>query len=112
VEGLPLDGAGGGEHLFGAGPYADVFREVFPAYCAGTIHQKLGGAGDVVLFGASGFVQQVVAANHLGIWVGKKGESVALLLPQMFRDVGPVYADGHGPDALCGKLGKIFLDAS
>jgi hypothetical protein len=78
----------------------------------GTIHQKLGGAGDVVLFGASGFVQQVAAANHLGIWVGKKGESVALLLPQMFRDVGWVYADGHGPDTLCGKLGKIFLNAS
>jgi hypothetical protein len=35
-----------------------------------------------------------------------------LLLPQMFRDVGRVYADGHGPDALCGKLGKIFLNAS
>jgi hypothetical protein len=97
--------------LFGAGPYTDVFREVFPAYCAGTIHQKLGGAGDVVPFGSSGFVQQVVAANHLGIWVGKKGEGVALLLPQMFRDNRRVYADGHGADALCGKLWKIFLDA-
>jgi hypothetical protein len=35
-----------------------------------------------------------------------------LLLPQIFRGVGRVYADGHGPDALCGKLWKIFLDAS
>ena len=73
---------------------------------------KAAGPCVFVLFGAAGFVQQVVAANHLSIWVGKKGESVALLLPQMFRDVGRVYADGHGPDALRGKLGKIFLDAS
>ena len=41
-----------------------------------------------MLFGASGFVQQVVAANHLGIWVGKKGESVALLLAQMSETSG------------------------
>jgi hypothetical protein len=30
----------------------------------------------------------------------------------MFRDVGRVDADGHGPDALFGKLGKFFLNAS
>jgi hypothetical protein len=89
-----------------------VEKDHAPPYCVLDKVLQVGGAGDVVLFGASGFVQQVVAANHLGIWVGKKGESVALPLPQMFRDVGRVYADGHGPDALCGKPGKIFLDAS
>ena len=84
----------------GAGADADVFREVFPADDAGTVDEKFGGAGNIMLFGAGAFVQQVVAANRFCLRIAEKRECVASFLAQILGDLGQVHTDGHWPHAM------------
>ena len=60
-----LDGAGSSEHLFGAGAYADVFREILPAHDAGAVDEELCWTGDVVAIGPPCDMQQIVTADYL-----------------------------------------------
>jgi hypothetical protein len=98
--------------LLGAGADANVLGKIFPADGAGAVEKEFGGAGDVGRIGAGGVVEKVVAANDVGVRIGEKGKSVALLLAEMRGDFGRVDADGDGANALRGELGKIVLDAS
>lgn len=96
----------------GAGADADVFREVFPADYAGTIDEKFGRAGNIMLFRAGALVQQVVAANRFCLRIAEKREAVALFLAQILGNCGQVHTDGHWPHAMRREFLQIFLDAS
>ena len=65
-----------------------------------------------MLFGAGGFVQQVVAADCFGLGIAEECERVALFFTQIFGDFGGVYADGYGAHALRCELWKTLLNAS
>jgi len=66
---------------------------------AGGIDEELGGAGDVVAVDAGAFVEQIVAANHFSIGIGKKGVSVAGFAAEILGLAGRIDTDGDGPDA-------------
>lgn len=83
LQGLLGNGAGGGEHLLGAGTDADVFGEIFPADDAGTVDEKFSGTRDVVLFRSAALVQEIVPANHFGLGIAEKRELVTLLAAEM-----------------------------
>jgi hypothetical protein len=57
-------------------------------------------------------VQQIVAANHLRIWIRQERERITGLTPEIFGNFWRVNADGHRPDAVRGKILKLFFDAS
>jgi hypothetical protein len=65
VAGELLDVAGGSEHLFGAGTYADVFGEILPAHDAGAVDEELRWTGDVLAIGSCCDMQQIVTADYV-----------------------------------------------
>jgi len=80
-------------------PTRRQLREPAPAHFAGCIHKKLREAADIAAVLACFGEQQVIAADGLGIPVGKKWEGEAGLANQLagfFRSVG---ADGDWFDA-------------
>jgi hypothetical protein len=103
---------GDGEHFVGAGPDANVFREIAPAHCAAAIDQEFGGAGDVGAVRAAAGVEQMILPDHFGLGVGEDGECVAGSAGQIARDVRRVHADGYGADAGGLEFGEIFFDPS
>jgi hypothetical protein len=103
---------GDGKHLVGFGAHANVFCEVGPSHRAGAIHQELSRTRNVMLCGAAGDVQQVVAANHLGIGVGKQREGVAGFIAEFLGLLGSINTDSHRANTGIGKLRQIFLYAS
>ena len=107
-----MDGASGGQHLIGAGPYADIFGEVLPADDSGRIHQKLSRARNVAPAWSAAGVEQIVAANDLSFGIGQKGKGVAGLLAEVGGNVRLVYADGDGTNTLRLKFLKVFFNAS
>jgi len=102
----------GGQHLVRAGANAYVFSEVDPANHAGGIHQELCRTRNIAAFRAGGLVQQIVTANHLCFFVGKKWKSVMRLCRQAPRGLRRVHADRHGMNTRCCKFGQVLLYAS
>lgn len=107
-----LDGAGGGEHLVGAGAYAQVFGEILPAYGAGAVYQKLRGTGDVMTIGPRRGVQQTVTPDYIQIGVGQEREGEARFAAQVGGDVRRVHADGYRANLVPLEFLKVRLDAS
>ena len=98
------------EHLFGPGADAQVVGEVDPADYPGGIDQELRRARDVVAVDAGSFVQQVVAADGLGIRVREKRIRIAGFAAEVLRLAGRIDADGHGPDAQFLEIREMILD--
>jgi hypothetical protein len=98
------------EDLIGAGADAEVAGEIDPPDGPGGIEEELGGAGDIVAVDAGAFVQEVVAADYLGVGVGEESVSVAGLAAEILGLGGRIDTDGDGPDAELLKIGKTFLD--
>ncbi len=107
-----MDGASGGQHLLGAGPYADIFGEVLPADDSRRIHQKLSRARNVAPTWSAAGVEQIVAANDLSFGIGQKSEGVTGLLAEVGRDVRLIDADGDGANTLRLEFLKVFFNAS
>ena len=106
------DCLGHGQHLVGFGANANVLSEVLPTHGAGGIHQELCRPGDIASVRAAAHVQQVIAANHLGLGIGEKWEGISGLAAQVAGNLRRVNADGDGPDAGVVELTKILLYAS
>ena len=111
-EGRLLQPSGRGQHLVGLGADADIFREIFPAYGAGRIHQELRRTGNVTAFGPAALVQQLVAADGFSLRIRKDRKGIASLAGQFARDFRRVHADDHRMHAGGFKLFQVFLDAS
>lgn len=77
--------AGGLEHLLGAGTDSEVIGEVDPANCAGGVDEEFGGAGDVMPIDAGTFMEQVVAADQLGVRIRQKRVRVTGLTAEVLR---------------------------
>ena len=94
-------------------PSADpvVLRQVYPADDPGRVHQKLGRPRDVLALTAGAGVHQVIATNHLGLWVGQKRVGVSSLLGQVARLFRTVYADRNGLNPNLFKPCQIILNA-
>jgi hypothetical protein len=103
---------GDSEHFVGAGPDANVFGEIAPAYCATAIDEEFGRAGDVAAVRTAAGVQQMILPDYLGLGVAEDGECVAGFAGQIARDVRRVHADGDGADARGLEFGEIFFDPS
>jgi hypothetical protein len=102
----------GSNHLIGSRPHAHIFGKVLPADDTGTIDQELRGPRNVVAFGTTARVQQIIAADNIGLRIGKKSEGKSRLAPQVTRNIGGIYAYGHRYDALRLKLAQPFLNSS
>ena len=87
------------EHLVGAGADTEVIGEIDPADCAGGVDEELRGARYVMAVDAGSFVEEVVAADYLGIRVGQECVRVASLAAEVLRLGGSVNTDGNGLDA-------------
>ena len=96
--------------MVGASANAEVAGEIDPADGAGGIDEELSGAGDVVAFDASAFVQQIVAADHFSIGIGEKGISVAGFAAEVLRLAGRIDTDGDGPDAKLFEIRETLLN--
>jgi hypothetical protein len=58
----------------------------------------------------TGNVQQIVAPNHFGVWIGKDREREPSPLNKIAGDFGPIDADRNRSDTLRLKLTHVFLD--
>jgi hypothetical protein len=72
----------GFEHLFGSRADGGIFGEIYPENCACGIDQEFSGPGNVGASGSGGGMEEIIAPDHLGLWVGKnrKGESHLLTM--------------------------------
>jgi len=107
-----LDRFGRRQHLVGSRSYPDVISEVYPSYRSGWIKKKLGGPRDVLLLRTAGNVQQIVAANPLGVWIGEDREREPSPLNEIARNFRRIDADRNRLDAQRRKLTHMFLDTS
>jgi hypothetical protein len=80
---LGCQGAGGLEHLFGAGADPEIIGEVDPADCAGGVDKELRRARYVVTVDAGSFVQEIVAADYVGVGVRQERVRVAGLAAEI-----------------------------
>lgn len=71
------------KHLVGLGANANVLGEVDPADGARGIDQKFGWTRDIGVLGASGCVQQIVAADDFRFRIGQEREGVTGLLAKL-----------------------------
>ena len=62
--------------------------------------------------GASPSVQEMVAADHCGIRIGKQGECVSGFARQVAGDFRGIHADGHRPHAGMLEFSQVLLYAS
>jgi hypothetical protein len=91
------------QHNLGAGAHADVVGQVDPPDAARCVHQELGWAGNVAAIFAAA-MQDSVAANHLGVGIGQKEESVTLVLAEFARLRAGIHAYGRDLHAARAKL--------
>jgi hypothetical protein len=82
-----VQGFGGFDDLLGTGADPVVFREVDPANRAVGCHEELGGTSDVASVDSLSGVDEVVAADSVGVGVGKYGEGEAGFAREVARDV-------------------------
>ena len=54
-----------------------------PSYGAGGVKQEFGDSGDVAVVLASMRDQQIIAADHIGLAIGKQGKCEVSLLAQL-----------------------------
>jgi hypothetical protein len=80
------------EHLVGAGADAEVVREIDPADCSGGVDEKLRRARNVMATDASTFVQEIVAADCVGLGIREECISVASLAAELLRRRGRIDA--------------------
>ena len=97
------------ERGFRAGAHADVIGDVFPAYGAGVVDEKLRGASDISAAFAALGMQDAVLADDLGVPIGKEGERETLRELQRFiRRVG---ADDCNVDVPIAKIGGVLIES-
>src|SRR5215469_2378234 len=107
-----LDVTGSSEHLFGAGPYAHIFGEIFPVHGPRAVHQELCGTRDVMAVGARPGVQQTVPPDYLQIGIRQQRESEARLVLQVAGDLRAIHTDGYRANAPRLEFLKVLLNAS
>jgi len=93
---LPSQCASGLQNLLRAGPDAKVVSEVDPADRARGVDEELARSSDVVALDPGAFVEEVVAADYFGVWIGEKSVGIAGFAAQVLRFAGGINADGHG----------------
>ena len=71
------------------------FRYLPPPHLAGCVNQKLGEAADITTVLASLWKQEIVAADGLGVAIGKEREGQAGFTNQLARFCRRVSADGE-----------------
>lgn len=95
----------------GAGPYADIVRQVDPADDAGSVDQKLGGPRDVPAVLARAGMQDSIPADDFGLRIGQKRKRVALLFAESARFGVGIYADRQDADSARAKFIQVLLKA-
>jgi hypothetical protein len=95
---LGRQGAGGLEHLLGAGADAEVIGEVDPADCTGGVDKELRWTRYVVAVDAGSLVEEIVAADYLGIGVREKRVVVAGLAAEVLGLGTRIDANSYGLD--------------
>lgn len=96
------------ENLLPANPYLVVVREVSPAHRSCVVDQEFGRAGDVCSLSAS-LVEEVVASDHVSLWIGKEGKCVTLFGGKGLGYFGRI--DAHRDDPTRRELRKFLLQA-
>lgn len=94
----------GVEHLVGGGAVGDAVGFSAPEDGTVAIDEHLGRYGDITAEGAAVLMQQAVAANHIGRWIGQDGKGQFVFLNDGARAAGRVDPDGNGLDAGVGEL--------
>lgn len=99
------------EDLLRPGPHPVILGEVHPTHSAVGGQQKLGWAGHVLASDTLSCMKQVVASDHLSLWIGKKSKCIPDLRKQIAIDFWTVDADGNGANPHLMEVAQIALDA-
>jgi hypothetical protein len=87
-------------------PYANAVREVLPPDRSRGIHQKLGGARDIVAVRASARMKDAIPADHFSLRIGKKLERVTPAGTQLARVLVGIDADSGDLDTTRAELAQ------
>jgi hypothetical protein len=97
------------QHLFGAGSNSNVLGQIHPPNRTRGINEKFGRPSDVDASGSCSSVQQIVAANHLRLNIGKQRIGKAELVGVTLINLRRVDTDAGYSDASRLEIGKPLL---
>ena len=98
------------QDLLGARPHGNILREVDPTNYASRIDEKFGRPGNVRALRSAAGMEEIVTANHSGVWIGKKSKRVAELLPMAAVDLRGINTHSHNPNAARLELRQLLLE--
>src|SRR5712671_3810378 len=86
------------QHLFRTSADQDRLRQVYPAHDAARVDDELRRPRNFGLARTSARVEDVIAADHLRLRIGKEREAVSAILPELLARILWIDADGEQAD--------------
>lgn len=99
------------ENLFGSCPLEYILRHHSPTNCAGRIDKELCRPCHVCALFSLTRMNQIIAANCLEFWIGKKSKSVSGFLQHVLAiDLRTINTDRNRTDSRLSKRWQIVFD--